>query len=1108
MAFNLQHILVSERLTPETHEAPEGTFFTVAAQGQFQVLYPGRMDRLVSATVRHRTRINLPVPEPPRPPHGIDDPGGHDLGHHPGGGPTPLHNGVVVTAERIPLTLTIFTPDGQPFTKGEVTLADLKKFRDLRGTPIGHWRYTLSGQSKIYVLNPVLNETVSDPEGRIHLSVFETVVSQSAEPLVSSVLLGDSPQSFQFDLIRVGEFVADIVHSSPLDPWRGSMSLHDPDGVRVAATDGKQLRCNIPLAALGKSHGAGGVVRPWSLQVSPQGLGTVVGQPRVTATVLAQGRINTSVMRDRVLALTGPGGSFIKVEGENLEDDIRLRMTITDTTAAETIEMHGLLDKQLEKVGESTDIKPGEAFTLYKADRNRDHDIELDASSIRLNGLEVTVGPGQGLGADVPCVRLAFKAEGSLRATWHGLQLASAHLRDGHAALEVGIRLDPDGTPRVVTWMSDNPFDIDMSAAVVAALVVSLGGIAGGVTAAVIDEIVEDMINDEVAEAVKDLFDDPVLAPKILMMIFGAHLTYREIRIEGDEIVFEHIAPNEANPGPRRNYSEAIGRSVMLEGLGRVRFVPPTLGDTWAAENLTRKIDHIVVVMMENRSYDHVLGYRARGDINDGADGLTDAVVGAVESTDEHHKVRLLRDEAKFPLNDARKRTRIPKGVGHELDDVAQQLAGRINGLGGQQLNDPKGFVDNFREKRLKDEPGRDYVAMPREDGLVPDDVLGYYDGEDLPIFGHLAAHYAYCDRYFCSHPGPTLPNRMYSLTGDVQYDRLGVPILPNNHGDNFLLSRAETIYDVLTKKGVSWRVYESAPSVTMLRMFARYATNHTDIVPLDRLESDVAAGDLPSFTYIEPAMHHHPQDDDHPDADMWRGQAFIRRVYEALRSNPSIWQKTLLIITYDEHGGLYDHVVPPVADIVHRFSPVLSHPGEVTHDLVAEEKPAGRGGPGGRHVGLEHLKDIGSILAGDLVATTDPDVSPPDTPMEMQIPYGVRVPTFVVSPWVAPGKGPDIILDHCSILKTVLARFGGPEKPFLSDRVASSHSFESFLTESEPRLNVPQTEPLAPLPDTAKLVVPGASEIITPPISRKRMREDTVDFHDLSGWVARMIGR
>ena len=165
--------------------------------------------------------------------------------------------------------------------------------------------------------------------------------------------------------------------------------------------------------------------------------------------------------------------------------------------------------------------------------------------------------------------------------------------------------------------------------------------------------------------------------------------------------------------------------------------------------------------------------------------------------------------------------------MGHKLKDVREQLAGQTQRADGGQINDPKGFVENFA-RRL----GSDSL------GVAADDVLGYYEASDLPFYAHLAQHYGYCDRYFCSHPGPTLPNRMYALTGDLQYDRFGEPILDNNNGDNFLLSRATTIYDLLTRKGVSWRVYESEPSVTMLRMFARYATNNTDIVPLARLGS------------------------------------------------------------------------------------------------------------------------------------------------------------------------------------------------------------------------------------------------------------------------------
>jgi phospholipase C len=255
--------------------------------------------------------------------------------------------------------------------------------------------------------------------------------------------------------------------------------------------------------------------------------------------------------------------------------------------------------------------------------------------------------------------------------------------------------------------------------------------------------------------------------------------------------------------------------------------------------------------------------------------------------------------------NKAGLKTRFPVGVGHDLADVVQQLSKQLEWPGHPSINSPEGFAANF-------------LLRIGSSGLKRDDVLGYYNESDLPMYRFLAENYTYCERYFSSHPGPTLPNRMYSLAGDVQYDRVGEAILDNNNADNFRVSRALSIFDLLTRKNISWRVYESFPSVTMLRFFARYAADGTNIegIGIDQLEKDIAFGDLKSVTFIDPAMHSAPENDDHPPfADMLSGQIFIKRIYDALRSNEALWRKTLLIITYDEHGGFYDHVIPPVAD-------------------------------------------------------------------------------------------------------------------------------------------------------------------------------------------------
>jgi hypothetical protein len=134
----------------------------------------------------------------------------------------------------------------------------------------------------------------------------------------------------------------------------------------------------------------------------------------------------------------------------------------------------------------------------------------------------------------------------------------------------------------------------------------------------------------------------------------------------------------------------------------------------------------------------------------------------------------------------------------------------------------------------------------------------------------------------------------------------------------------------------------------------------------------------------------------------------------------------------------------------------------------------------------------------------------PPAAPDLLAIPYGVRVPTFVVSPWVKPGLGPGLTLDHCSILKTVIARFLGDDKPFLSDRVSHSHSFDAYLSEPAPRMDVPvPAEPVELLNDGSVAVPPSpTTRVVTPPLSRKAMREGPVDFHQLSGRWARQLGR
>ena len=685
-------------------------------------------------------------------------------------------------------------------------------------------------------------------------------------------------------------------------------------------------------------------------------------------------------------------------------------------------------------------------FNLYRRDTSSFADgwLRADISTLQVRAVQVTAGQGSGADAGLPTLSVKLLMAGELVIKLGGFALATVAVRGQAITLAVSVKVDAAGGLAAVTTVPADLLDLNLRwppalAAGVLGGPVLLLGVAG------VTQLIENYANDLIVTLATDVVQGAMAqAPRILAMALGGYYQLQSVRADARDIMVDYLAPNEPDPKPSSDYNGAIGRDHVALQPGHFRFMP-ALGDTWAAGNLN-KIEHIVVVVMENRSYDHVLGYRARAPEAHPSDGLSDALINSLGVP-----VRNLAQ------SDLAIKTKFAKSVGHHVRDVAQQLSQQVPGPGGVPVNSPQGFIANFEPK----------VADPAQaQGLVKEDVLGYYDGQALPFYGYLADHYATSDRYFCAHPGPTLPNRMFAVSGALQSSRSGEAIVDNNNFGNFLLSRANTVFDVLSRKGVGWRIYESQPSVTMLRMFARYAGDNTNIVDIARLQHDISSGNLPAVTMVEPAMHHFPASDDHPVADMLQGQLFLKNMHDQLSAKPELWAKTLLVITYDEHGGFYDHVVPPVADV--RY-----------HGPTAGQQTNG---------------GSGSVSGSAAPAQT------------LFTPYGVRVPTFVVSPWVPAGRGPRITLDHCSILKTILARFCPTARPFLSDRVQASNSLNAFLTEVAPRMaQVPRSPGITPPTlGTAE----RAGKMTTQPISQAQMADGDLDYHDLTGMLARMLGR
>jgi phospholipase C len=345
-----------------------------------------------------------------------------------------------------------------------------------------------------------------------------------------------------------------------------------------------------------------------------------------------------------------------------------------------------------------------------------------------------------------------------------------------------------------------------------------------------------------------------------------------------------------------------------------------------AAERL-RSLQHIVVVMMENRSFDHMLGYLSLEGMQqvDGFTG-TEFNMDADGNVINVHAFDANASNVQRPGEALQKRLdpdHSPAGVRRQVGVGYTQ--------GGAAMG---GFVRSFIEsRRPADNVGKDLWSVP----------MGYYTSKDVPVYDHLARQYCVCDRWHASIPGDTWPNRLYATTG-TKGDKVSATGLWKSFTDAPPLRRLRNmpLYDVpaFTRQlaDKQWRWYSHDPGTLRLvdaryRDLARPMRNNFaffDKRTVDwltkRLEDpivsgasfldDAARGTLPQVSWIDPnfvdlSVLETNSNDDHPPSDIRSGQSFVLDVYEALLNSPA-WENTLLIVTYDEHGGFFDHVEPP----------------------------------------------------------------------------------------------------------------------------------------------------------------------------------------------------
>jgi phospholipase C len=351
------------------------------------------------------------------------------------------------------------------------------------------------------------------------------------------------------------------------------------------------------------------------------------------------------------------------------------------------------------------------------------------------------------------------------------------------------------------------------------------------------------------------------------------------------------------------------------------------MADQGPGADRLKTLKHIVVVMMENRSFDHMLGYLRQEGMTD-VDGLTGA------------EFNLDADGKKIPVHafdaEANKVLRPGEALKKSLDPD-HSPAGVKKQLGsGYTAGGPAngGFVRSFIDSRKKaDNVGKDMWSVP----------MGYYTSKDVPVYDHLARQYCVCDRWYASIPGDTWPNRLFATTG-TKSDKVdpGQLFGPLTNLPPLRRFKSLPLYDLpaFTRQlgDKQWRWYSHDPGTLRLvdskyRDFAHpmrdnfaffdrrqidwlTANLESPIVSGGSFLDHAAQGKLPQLSWIDPnfvdlSVLETNSNDDHPPSDIRAGQSFIFDVYDALLHSPN-WQDTMLIVTYDEHGGFYDHVTPP----------------------------------------------------------------------------------------------------------------------------------------------------------------------------------------------------
>jgi phospholipase C len=515
-------------------------------------------------------------------------------------------------------------------------------------------------------------------------------------------------------------------------------------------------------------------------------------------------------------------------------------------------------------------------------------------------------------------------------------------------------------------------FDIDADAPGTEVAVETVLAIGDAVNKLPDDETIEDLLEEAGREFLTE--QRAVVRERInrvVMEVANRAHALHDIRLHDDDLVIETYEPVPVRqfslPRIRRDLLEPIDGPMSPEADAR-------LGD----------IEHIVVVTMENRSFDHMLGYLSHPDPAVQAagprpdiDGLTGAEVVPPETGGEG-------DIPVRPVVDVEFRP----DPAHDFASVRAQIAAGAM----------TGFIGSFGA-RIR---GSEEINASADQRLGDvSRIVTFHRSVDVPMNDYVAAEFMVLDRYFCAFPGGTQPNRICMLAGRT-------PELTNDEISRDLgYLRVRTLFDALDEARVAWRYYEG--DIGFVRMFDRFRVDFERVRPLDEFLRGGSRA-LAPVTFIDPNFKETPSadgaNDDHAPTPVMRGQALLASVIRRVRRSRS-WSRAMLVITYDEHGGFYDHVAPPGTPVFAAANPAVASPISRVHPSAAT--------------------------------------------------FGVRVPALVVSPRVPRGGARHEIYDHTSITRTIVQRFAPNVLPLMPERVRRARHLGELLA-SEVRASIRAT--------------------------------------------------